>query len=129
MHELAKARDVGAAMVWPAGSYNSTTGPRYAIMPVLLLVGAVLVQLDLGPARERPRVQIACSAGFLALLVAGAVTSFSVADRAARGIPSWPSALAAARQSCMPPRAPTATIPISPPGWTTTLPCSDVRAN
>jgi hypothetical protein len=125
----AYARDVGGAMVWPAGSYNSTTGPRYAIMPVLLLVSAVLVQLDLGPARERPRVQIACSAGFLALLVAGAVTSFSVADREARGTPSWPSALAAARQSCAPPQAPTATIPISPPGWTTTLPCSEVRAN
>jgi hypothetical protein len=124
----AYTRGVGDVMAWPAGSYNSLVA-RYAIFPVLLLVGALFVQLDLEPAPERAGLRTGLTAATLALLVAGVVTSFSVADSGVRGTPSWPTALDAARQSCQGARQPAAAIPISPPGWTAILPCSTVRAN
>ena len=128
-----------ALYVVMVGSSGIATG-RYTVPPVLLLVLAVAAVFDallstrMHPAclPGRPRVATSALALFLAVLAIGWAVSlpiFGGRDDSVR----WSSELRTATSSCpgedlsgSSQRAATATLPISPPGWSMTLPCRAV---
>jgi hypothetical protein len=121
-------RAVGSVMTWQPDVHFGLGG-RYAIVPVLLLVSLALVLID-QPARPRrgPRRLHWLGIAAVAVLLVGVVTSFSIGDRAARGMPSWDGALKSAAATC--PAQPAASEPIpaaavasSPPGFVVYVPC------
>lgn len=110
-------RAVGAVMKWYP-DLSSGLGGRYAIVPALLLVSTALVLID-RPLRRRRGPQQLPWLGIAAVVVllVGAVSSFGVADRAARGEPRWRDALEAAAATCPP--GPYRSEPIPAPPVTT----------
>lgn len=118
------ARDLGGELAWEAGRYHKF-GARYAIVPVMLLFSALFVILD-APAGIGSRTWWAARAAAAALVALAVVTSFDQSDNTLRGTPTWPDALAQARQACRSPDQ-LATIPISPLGWNVHLPCNRIE--
>jgi hypothetical protein len=124
-------RAVGFVMTWPPGA-DSGLGGRYAIVPALLLVSVALVLIDqsLKP-RRGPRHLPWLGIAAVVVLLVGVVTSFDVGDRAARGEPSWDSALEAAAATCpaKPPPAdpnPAAAVASAPAGFVVYVPCDQL---
>jgi hypothetical protein len=108
-------RGIAAFLLWPRGRSNAANA-RYVICPSLLLVGAGFIALDdrlsvLGTRRW----QIAAT-GIVVALVALALTSFSPADHALRGTPTWSSSVALARARCARGRASSVRLSVSPFG-------------
>ena len=120
-------RAVGTPMTWPAGTHFGAGG-RYAIVPAMLLVGAVLSVIDSLPqARRRPaRSWLALAA--TGLLLVGLATSFDVSDPAGRGDPPWSEALTAATSPCASKHLADVRIPTSPPSFGITVPCDSLKA-
>jgi hypothetical protein len=122
-------RNVGSALLWPAGASNNDAS-RYVVVPTLLLSSALFVALD-GRARsvahpDWPRLR----AGLGMLVLVAALFSFDVSDKTNRGSPTWSTALHVARLTCA--RTHTATIPVpvaGPPyfGFAFDLPCSKLK--
>ena len=108
--------------------------PRYALVPVLLLYGAVAVGIDeaLADRAERQVVAHRSARGLwrwaaVALLVPVAVLAWNfrpTADERTGG-PYWDPGLARAQAGCT--QGGAAAIPITPDGWTVSLDCAVVR--
>lgn len=118
-------RAVGTPMLWPAGAYGGQAG-RYAIVPVMLLIGVAFVFIDRPP---RPRARWSgrdwLVAAAVALMAVSVAVSLPARELAARGTPPWDAAVDAAAARCA--RRPgAATLPISPPGFAVTLPCGAI---
>lgn len=118
-------RAVGTPMLWPTGAYGGQAG-RYAIVPVMLLISVAFVFIDRPP---RPRAQwsgrdwlVAAAVALMALSVA---VSLPARELAARGTPPWDAAVDAAAAQCAQ-QPGEAALPISPPGFAMTLPCSAI---
>lgn len=116
-------RAVGSQVMWPADVYFGNAG-RYAIVPALLLASAALVAIDRWP-RPLPGPRQLPWAGLAAVAVAAVaiVSSFHVADPAARGTPHWTDAIDEAAARCRSEDAETAPVNISPPGYALFIDC------
>jgi hypothetical protein len=121
-------RAVGTQMKWPADVHFGNSG-RYAIVPALVLVSAVLVLVD---RRQRPERHsgrlpwaVAMTTAVLALAV---VSSFDVSEPAVRGTPAWSDALDGAARACAAENLEVVAVPTSPPGFGMTLSCESVAA-
>jgi hypothetical protein len=127
---IATAYERGAAteMLWPAGAYNFL-GSRYVIVPSLLLVSAALVLLDCHLRQREPgrKLTLAPAGLVVGLLAVALVDSFWVQNLAVRGTP-WKATLENVARECEARPASEAEIPISPPGWTMKLPCSQLES-
>ncbi len=121
-------RAVGPAMLWPGGVHNANGG-RYSIVPALLLVSAALVLVD-GSRRgnREPRGISWAIATPVTILLVALGTSFYVRSITVRGTPSWTTALEDAATACATEGNPAAVIPVSPPGFTMTLPCDRISS-
>lgn len=92
-------RAAGEALRWPADVHFGFGG-RYAIVPALLLVSAILVLLDPREGSARPGVRRWAVAGVTAVLLAGLVTSFDVSDPEVRTMAPWNQSLDEAASAC-----------------------------
>jgi hypothetical protein len=93
----------GIFFYWPEGEF--TGGSHYLITPTLLLLTAIILQLDavirkrpdepVGPVRRK-----ALAAAVAAFILAAALIGFHVGDRRIRGSVSWSDAVAQAQPVC-----------------------------
>ncbi len=121
-------RAVGTEMLWPTNAYNGNGG-RYAIVPALLLVSAVVVLIDdISRRRLEPSRRSLVEVATVALVFLAVATSFWARNIAARGAPPWNAALESAAATCATKHVSEVTIPISPPGFSTQLPCVEFPA-
>ncbi|HEY5943473.1 MAG TPA: hypothetical protein VIT89_11525 [Solirubrobacterales bacterium] len=119
-------RALGPAMAWPA-DVSHGNGGRYAIVPVLLVIGVALALIDGAERRRSPRTRISpLGSAAVALIALAVATSFYVGDTAARGTPEWDSALDTAAGECGTGTSAVATVPTSPPGFVMSLPCAEI---
>jgi hypothetical protein len=103
----------------------SKTGTRYFVVPLLLLLGAVVILVDHARVSERTGTWIR-AALVLQMIVVIAV-GFRVSSFRSHG-PEWATSLDQASHQCAGlPGATVAVIPITPRGFTVSLPCSVVR--
>lgn len=118
-------RGIASFLLWPPGQSNAANA-RYVICPSLLLLSAGFMALDdrLSLSGSR-RWQIA-AAGVVVALVALALTSFSPADHALRGTPTWSSSLALARTQCAQRQPLSVPVSVSPFG-SLEIPCHRLR--
>jgi hypothetical protein len=119
-------RAVGSLMLWPTSSYNSTGG-RYSIVPVMLLIGVAMALIDSWERRRRlsasrPWLSIAAAT----LVLVSVAFSFYARDPAARGTPPWRASVDAAATSCADDHLSDVVLPISPPGFALRVPCSAI---
>jgi hypothetical protein len=117
-------RALGDVMSWHAGVYNNY-GDRYAIIPALLLVSAVLVLLDSHYRSSQKRLPI-LAVGISAVLLLSLVTSFDIRGVIGRGGPPWDDALRAATAKCEAKKLTEAPVHISPRGWSVPVPCKSL---
>ena len=116
-------RAVATPMLWPAGAHNGAAG-RYAIVPVMLLIGVGMALIDSWERRRdapgrRPWLSLA-AAGLVLVSVA---ISFPAWNTDVRGTPTWSSSLDSAAASCESEDLPDVAVPISPPGFGVQLSC------
>lgn len=118
-------RAVGDVMVWRDGVYNDFGG-RYAIVPTLLLISAILALLDAhcrsSPRARRPILAVAIAA----LLLTSLVTSFDVRGVVGREGPRWDDAVRAATTKCEAGTRTEVPVPIAPAGWSVPVSCGSL---
>lgn len=114
-------RGITLTLLWPVGMENFL-GARYAIVPCLLLISAVLVLLDrlVGQSRIWRGAAVATAAVLLLALV----TSFQTAER--RG-PPWDDALRAAAAECRRGSPEVGIVYVTPEGMTMGIPCPQLE--
>jgi hypothetical protein len=119
-------RAVATEMVWPTGA-SFGAGSRYAIVPALLLLSAALVLLDRSSRREGGPLGLSLAGAVAVLAVVLSIgASFYAGNSAARGTPSWGSALDEAAAECAAKGLTTAGVPTSPPGFGLQVPCDRI---
>ena len=101
----------GVFFYWPEGEF--TAGFHYLITPTLLLLFAIVLQLDTAigerPASPSARVRReALAAAVIVFILAAAVVGFHVGDEEIRGSGSWSDAVARAQAVCNQPDSPPA---------------------
>jgi hypothetical protein len=116
-------RALGDVMVWASNSYTGNGG-RYAMIPVLLLISAVLVLVDSRSRRSQQRPWLGLATGVV-LLVA-VVTSFG--GDAGRAMPSWSKSLETQAAWCRQEGAAEARIFTAPEGWSMTISCERLES-
>jgi hypothetical protein len=119
-------RAVGTPMLWPANDYNGAAG-RYAIVPVMLLIGVAMALIDgWDHRRDAPGRRPWLSLAAAALVVLSVAISFPAWNTDVRGTPSWSSSLDAAAASCASEHLADVAVPISPPGFGVQLSCAAI---
>jgi hypothetical protein len=109
----------------PLTGHWSKTGTRYFVVPLLLLLGAVVILVDHARVSERTGRWIR-SALVLQMVVLIAV-GFRVSTFRSHG-PEWATSVDVVRHQCAGlPAATVAVVPLTPRGFTVSLPCSVVR--
>jgi hypothetical protein len=121
-------RAVATPMLWPAGGHSGAAG-RYAIVPVMLLIGVAMALIESWEQRQgnlwrRPWLSLA-AAGLVLVSVA---ISFPAWNTDVRGTPTWSSSLDAAAASCSSEHLADVAVPISPPGFGVQLSCAAIPA-
>jgi hypothetical protein len=118
-------RDPLGGLIWEEG--ESHVGfARYTVVPALLLIVAILVQLQHRPIRIAQATWRRVRLGVLGLLAAAAISSFYVGDDS-RPV-KWSTEIDAGRERCeMDAELANTEVPVSPPGWTMSIPCSELR--
>jgi hypothetical protein len=114
-------RGIAYALIWAHG-HSDESNARYVICPALLLLSGGFMALD-----ERLRLSGSgrwrvAAAGVVVALIALALTSFTPADHAFRGTPTWSRSMAVARTRCYQRAASSARLPVSPFG-SLRIPC------
>jgi len=121
-------RAVAIPMLWHGGDWIADAG-RYAVVPVMLLVGLIFAIVDRGWRgrnwRDRPWLGIAVVA---VILVSGLV-SLPARNVLGRGTPPWSASMDKAERTCSSDPGAAAVFDISPPGFAFQLPCSTVLAS
>lgn len=100
---------------------TGVSAPRYAVVPVLLLVSAVACLVDGVDMAERLTRTVLIGA-VVVLLLAGWAGNYRFPNARAAG-PRWSQAVSTARSTCEQAGAVTVTVPITPPGWHVEVPC------
>jgi hypothetical protein len=120
-------RDAAPILLWPPGTSNSS-GSRYAVVPTLILLSALFVSLDGHPRFVSRTVWPRLRAGATVFVLALALVSFDISNRALRGSQTWSGAVANARAECMLTHVATTSVPVAPPvfGFSIPLPCGKV---
>ena len=119
--------DWGEALRPISTSLQLALGPRYSVLPILLILAGVACVLD----RPDPRWAVATwrKAEVTVLVLFSFVfgMNFSISNGRSGG-PSWSGAMADALGQCAtsPPGA-AVTVPIAPPGWSVEVPCTLIR--
>lgn len=129
----AQLRPAASELVWSPGHVHHL-GARYTLVPSLLLISALVLQLDAAP-RLPSRWWRAARVGILTLLLVAVVTSFPV--RGERDARSWSRELDRAAERCAARaagegvgRGARVRIPVSPGGaWSVPVPCGRLGAN
>jgi hypothetical protein len=99
----------GIFFYWPEGEF--TGGSHYLITPTLLLLTAIILQLDV-VIRKRPDEPVglvrrkALAAAVVVFILAAALIGFHVGDRSIRGSVSWSDEVAQAHAVCGHPDSP-----------------------
>lgn len=120
-------RAVATGMTWTAG-FSSGQGGRYAIIPSLLLISALLILID-DRTRAPWKLRRSWPAGVAALLfLASLVSSFPVGQSEIRGVPSWQDALATGARECRGGGRREAPIATAPPGWAVPISCARLES-
>ncbi|HWA54448.1 MAG TPA: hypothetical protein VG816_09780 [Solirubrobacterales bacterium] len=117
-------RALGDVMVWHSGVYNDFAG-RYAIVPALLLLSAILALLDSHYRSGKQRMP-ALGIAVAAVLLASIITSFDVRGAIDRDEAPWDESVRAAAARCEAKHLTEAPVAISPPGWAMKLSCGDL---
>jgi hypothetical protein len=118
---LGYQRDPFGVFMWPDGESNMEAA-RYTVVPALLLVAAILIQLQYPPAHVSASRWRGARLGVLAALAVAAATSYYVGDDK-RSV-KWSAEVEAARARCeQGVGQATVAIPTSPPGWSADIPC------
>lgn len=122
------SRGYGSAFLWPHGSSNSHLS-HWMIVPTLLLLSALVVQLDIRPNSVPAITWGRLRAGVVLFVLVSALVSFDVSDPSVRGSPTWSSALDAGRSECSRTDATAVQVPINPAllGFRMPLACSELR--
>jgi len=116
-------------------TYSPVSAGRYYVAPALLtivamisLIAAVADRFGRPARRIRSLAVVSCGALVLSLFW-GVGSSWSEGNVLGRDRgPSWQPGIDRARIACAASSAPTnATVPISPPGWSITVPCEQLR--
>jgi hypothetical protein len=111
-----------------AANLQLAEGPRYSVVPILLLLSALVYMA----ARPDPRVGRstwrAMTLAGVALLSISLITNVSTLSRRSEG-PTWSTAIFEAASRCRTLAADAAvSVNIAPPGWSLELPCARVLA-
>lgn len=116
-------RAVATPMLWPGNAWNGSAG-RYSLVPVMLLVSVIVAIVDRswnghrwGERASWPGLAV------VAVLLGSMLISLPSRDLAARGTPPWDASLNAAERACDR-GEPEAAVPISPPGFALSIPCT-----
>lgn len=117
------SRGAGLDLYWAPGEVNAHAS-RYAVVPALFLVTAILLVLQTRPGTMDPARWAAVRRAALVGLAVVAASAFYVGDEYRLG-QRWTPALEAAKTSCAAGAA-TVEVPINPPGWHVTVPCRKV---
>jgi hypothetical protein len=121
-------RAVAIPMLWHDGDWIADAG-RYAVVPVMLLVGLIFALVDRGWRGrnwgERPWLGIA----MVTLILASALVSLPARNVLGRGTPPWSASMDKAERTCSAAPGSAAVFDISPPGFAFQLPCSTVLAS
>ena len=112
-------------MIWLRPKHFGGAGGRYAIVPAMLLLSAALVIVD-GAERRRLPFSRWLAISSVALLALGIAISFDVANKPARGTPSWSESLKTAGAACQAEGGPEALVAISPPGLGLYVSCGEL---
>jgi hypothetical protein len=120
-------RAVTIPMLWH-GDWIADAG-RYAIVPVMLLVGLVFAIVDHGWRGrnwgERPWLGMV----MVAVILISALVSLPARNVLGRGTPPWSASMDKAERTCSASPDSVAVFDISPPGFAFQLPCSTVLAS
>lgn len=119
------SRALGNAMTWPPDIHNNVGG-RYALVPVLLLIGAALALLD--SRRPLSKGRLIAAIATAAVLLVSIATSFDVNAATNRGGPPWKDSLDAAAVECRAKKLAEAPVFVAPEGWTMTVSCDRLVA-
>lgn len=120
-------RAIGTGLMWQEGAFLGVGG-RYAIVPALLLISAVVVLVDARTRSSASRQGVLPAGGTAAVLTLALVTSFWVGNREIRGSLTWEEGLRAAAAECRKGGMPLVAVYTSPPGMTATLYCEQVES-
>jgi len=125
----AYTRAIGDVISWHGGVYNNY-GDRYAMVPALLLVSAVLVLLDTHyrssrsrSSRGRPPI---LALGIAAVLLLSLITSFDIRGAIGRGGPPWDESLRTATAKCERRDLTEVLVYTAPAGWSVPVSCSSL---
>ncbi|HVY78090.1 MAG TPA: hypothetical protein VG898_06260 [Solirubrobacterales bacterium] len=121
-------RALGDVMVWHGDAYNNFGG-RYAIVPAMLLLSAILALLDAHYRSSSKARRPALAIGIAAVLLASIVTSFDVRGVIGRGGPPWDESLRSATAKCEAKGLAEAPVSTSPEGWTVTVSCTRLTSD
>lgn len=110
-----------AAVVVPTGK----APPRYAVVPILLLLSAVACLVDrASPAVGRRHIMLARGA-LLAIVLSLWASNYRIANRRSAG-PRWSDELAHVEQTCRSTPADAGVARIAPGDWFVSVPCQEV---
>jgi hypothetical protein len=122
-------RAVATPMLWADNAWNGAAG-RYSLVPAMLLVSVIVAIVDRswkgrrwGDRGSWPGIAV------VAALLVAMLVSLPSRDIAARGAPPWEAAVDSAERSCHEGTGSDAVLPISPPGFGVTLPCSAIAGS
>ena len=121
-------RAVAIPMLWHEGDWIPDAG-RYAVVPVMLLVGLVFVIVDRDWRGRnwgrRPWLGVA----MVAVILLSALVSLPARNVLGRGTPPWSASMDKAERTCSAAPGSAAVFDISPPGFAFQLSCATVLAS
>ena len=113
---------------WTFAGINYGLPPRYRVFPALCLVWSVLVASnELGQMRRPPLPVGRLIPGLAALVLVFTFVTYWQPPRHRSSGPIWSNSLKAAQNRCRQQGRLTATVAISPKGWSVTLPCHEIE--
>jgi hypothetical protein len=120
-------RAVAIPMLWH-DDWVADAG-RYAIVPVMLLVGLVFAMVDRGWRERNWSERSWLGIAMVTVILVSALVSLPARNVLGRGTPPWSASMDKAERTCSASPDSAAVFDISPPGFAFQLPCSTVLAS